>query len=100
MTLQRLIIGYGYQNFLSFYWLLLFVVLGWFVIWQNNEGRSRSASWRFIYSLDMILPIIQLDERNYQINLSGFALYYFYLHKLVGYVLASFIVAGLSGLTK
>jgi hypothetical protein len=32
--------------------------------------------------------------------LHGFAKYYFYFQKLMGWVLASFLIAGLSGLTK
>jgi hypothetical protein len=34
------------------------------------------------------------------IDLRGWVRYYFYFRKLMGYVLGSFIVAGLSGLTK
>lgn len=34
------------------------------------------------------------------IVLHGFAKYYFYFQKLMGWVLASFLIAGLSGLTK
>jgi hypothetical protein len=55
------------------------------------------------YSVDMLLPIIKLRECHYDIDFEGQfrpARYYFYFHKFMGYVLASFLVAGLSGLTK
>src|SRR5437764_11374454 len=37
---------------------------------------------------------------NYQIDLKTWARCYFYGHKIMGYVLASFLIAELSGLTK
>lgn len=52
------------------------------------------------YSLDLLLPIIELHKPHYDIVLDGVARYYFAFHKLMGYVLASFLVAGLAGLTK
>jgi hypothetical protein len=52
------------------------------------------------YSLDMLLPIMKLREGHADIDLKGWARYWFYLDKLMGYVLASFLIAGLSGLTK
>ena len=51
-------------------------------------------------SLDTLLPIFQLRKEHYDIDLEGFARYWFYGHKLMGYVLASFLIAGLAGLTK
>ncbi len=44
--------------------------------------------------------MVQLSESHYTIELAGFARYYFYAHKLMGYVLASFLIAGLAGLTQ
>jgi len=52
------------------------------------------------YSFDMLLPIIQLREKHKKIDLQGWPRYYFYTHKIMGYVLASFLIAGLAGLTK
>ncbi len=48
----------------------------------------------------MLLPIVKLDENHYTVPMSGWQRYYFYLHKLIGYVLGLFIVAGISGITK
>jgi hypothetical protein len=52
------------------------------------------------YSINMMLPIIRLREDNYKIELRSYARYYLYLHKVMGYILASFLIAGLSGLAK
>jgi hypothetical protein len=54
----------------------------------------------YSYSFDMLLPIIQLRPSHYDIDLKGRARYYFYVHKIIGWALASFLVAGLAGLTK
>ena len=61
------------------------------------ENQARVGFW---YSLDLLLPIIQLRPKHYEIDLQGSVRYYFYFHQIMGYVLASFLIAGLSGLTK
>ncbi len=48
----------------------------------------------------MLLPIIELNKRHYEIQLARFARYYFYFHKIMGWILASFIGAGINGLTE
>jgi len=93
------IIGYGYHNFYAFAWVCGFILIGFLFIWQNQR-KTKSIAWCFIFSLDMLLPIIELEKENYQINLSGFVKYYFYIHKLVGYILATFLIAGITGLSK
>jgi hypothetical protein len=52
------------------------------------------------YSVDMLLPIIRLRQLHYEIDLAGWMRYYFYFHMVMGYVLVSFLIAGLSGLAK
>jgi len=52
------------------------------------------------FSFDMLLPIVKLRDYHYTVDLKGWARYYFYFHKLMGYLLASFLIAGLTGLTK
>ncbi|MGJ4960134.1 hypothetical protein ACQR1H_31160 [Bradyrhizobium sp. HKCCYLRH2015] len=54
------------------------------------------------FSFDMLLPIIRLREKHYtDVDLRpGVAQYYFYGHKIMGYVLASFVIAALAALMK
>ncbi len=40
------------------------------------------------------------NRTHYDVDLQGIVRYYFYFHQAMGYVLASFLIAGLSGLTK
>jgi uncharacterized protein YjbI with pentapeptide repeats len=108
--------GYGLRYFRSLWWALFFVVVGTLVLlgcgapraiavpitWATAGGMkifSYLAALAF-YSFDLLLPIIQLYEPHYQVLLDGVAKYYFAFHKLMGYVLASFLIAGLAGLTK
>jgi hypothetical protein len=64
------------------------------------EAQINGMPYGFAYSFDMLLPLIKLRERHYSIDLAGWPRYYFYFHKSIGFVLASFLVAGLAGLTK
>jgi len=53
-----------------------------------------------VYSLDQRLPIVEFENHE-KISLSGgVAYYYFFFQELVGWVLGSFLVAGLAGLTQ
>ena len=79
---------------------MVLVLLGAFVLWISGQGRKNGIPIGLSYSFDMLLPIIKLRDAHYEIDLMGWPRYYFYLHKIAGYVLASFLIAGISGLTK
>lgn len=98
----NLSIGYGYRVFFRVLGCtLFFTVLGAIVLKCTGQGQVKVLEyWGIFYSLDMFLPIIHLREHHYKIDLDGSARYYFYLHKIVGYILVSVLVAGLTGLTQ
>lgn len=101
--LMLLLIGFGYRTYYAVGWIALFVVLGAAVVRRTGEGKRAGIRFGLAYSLDTLLPIIKLREAHYDIDFAGGwrpARYYFYFHQMMGYVLASFLVAGLSGLTK
>jgi hypothetical protein len=100
LTLLKTLIGYGYYPYRSGWWVLGFVALGMGVLWVSGEGRRNGMPVGASYSFDMLLPLVQLRPKHYDIDLDGWPRYYFYVHKIVGWALASFLVAGLSGLTK
>jgi hypothetical protein len=103
LTASKWFIGYGYHLFRSLYWALGFLVLGFLALWFSGEGQRIRYSYDInllAYSFDLLLPIIRLREKHYQVDLKGGVGYYFYLHKIMGYVLASFLIAGIAGLTK
>jgi hypothetical protein len=115
----QLTIGYGYGGgyFRSLGWVAFLVALGsvicvwsrsgppwrrrsWHSPWRAGWRKWRLASDTCIYSLDQLLPIIQLSKHHDDKRLKVGARYYFYFHRVMGFVLASFLVAGLAGLTK
>jgi len=100
LGLLKWMIGYGYYPYYSLIWIVVFVGLGALVLRWSGEGRRNNMPVGLSYSFDMLLPVIRLRDRHYQMDLHGWARYYFYAHKIMGWVLASFLVAGLSGLTK
>ena len=124
-----LLIGYGYglRNFFALAWIFGFIIIGmiflrhiknidkFFLLVKKKITRrdiptrilfTKARSWKrvqklgFWYSFDMLLPVIRLREKHYGVDLKGWVQYYFYVHKIIGYVLIFFVIAGLTGLTK
>jgi hypothetical protein len=100
LYLLRSLIGFGYRIYYAFWWALALVVAGALVLRVSGEGKRVHMPYGIAYSIDMALPVIHLREAHYEIDLNGYARYYFYFHKTMGFVLASFLIAGLAGLTK
>jgi hypothetical protein len=100
LTLLDWLIGYGYYPYLAGIWAVGLVIAGAIVLRASGEGPRNAMPIGISYSFDTLLPIVRLRERHYQIDLRGWVRYYFYWHKLMGWVLASFLAGGLSGLTK
>jgi hypothetical protein len=96
-------IGYGYYLGRALIPVVLFIISGTICLRLSKQSWGKGLhSWpdKIVYSFDMLLPIITLREKHRQIDLKGWPAYYFYLHKIMGYVLASFLIAGIAGLTK
>ncbi len=100
LTSSKWFIGYGYHLEWVRYWILGVLILGVLVLRFSGEGARNGMPYGIAYSFDMLLPIVRLREEHYKTDLRGFARYYFYGHKILGYVLASFLIAGISGVTK
>jgi hypothetical protein len=100
LTLLKGMVGYGYYPQYAFIWVVFFVALGASVLRVSGEGPKNHMPWGITYSFDTLLPGIRLRESNYQIDIAGRWRYYFYFHRIMGWVLASFLVAALAGLTK
>lgn len=98
LTIFKYSVGYGYRPWLALGWAAALVVLGAKVLQISGEGLKNNMPYGFAYSFDMLLPIVKLRDWHYKVDLAGCARYYFYVHKIMGYLLASFLIAGLSGL--
>ena len=93
--------GIGYRILThTLFWVVFWVALGvWVLRHYQENNRNGLPDYPIAYSFDMLLPVIKLREAHYDIDLKSNARIYFYYHKIMGYVLASFLIAGLSGLT-
>jgi hypothetical protein len=54
---------------------------------------------KFMYSLSHLLPVLQLTKPESE-TLTSHVQLYFIFHEILGYVLASFVAAGMAGLTQ
>ena len=104
LSIQKYVIGYGIGGHIFYvcYWIVLFISIGTIIIYKSEEGKKegRGMAWAVFYSIDKLLPIIKLDKEHDDLMPGGPAKYYFYLHIFTGYVLALFLVAGITGLTN
>ncbi|MBC8549711.1 MAG: hypothetical protein H8D23_08660 [Candidatus Brocadiales bacterium] len=106
-TTLWIFIGYGYRIYYAFFWVLGLVTIG--TVWlrvskqycKKDHNYKDLKYWGLAYSIDMLLPIIHLRKYHYdEIELEGRVRVYFYVHKILGYVLALFIITGLTGIVK
>jgi hypothetical protein len=91
--------GYGYRYFWSLLWVVGLTLVGVAVLDSVKLDESLTLPEMLAFSFDLLLPIITLDD-SHKITFEGWQRYYFYLHQLLGFILGSFVVAGLSGITK
>lgn len=99
----RATIGYGlgYRYCWSLIWAIALIYVG-AVVFASSDANWPKTIWRcFGYSLDMMLPVVQLAKDHYdKVDLNGWQRYYFYFHQLSGFVLASVVLAGLAGVIR
>jgi hypothetical protein len=100
MLLWDAVVGYGYNLWFALGWAIFFLAFGAFLLWKTGEGARHDPPLGITYSFDMLVPLIFLEKKHEDVQLGGPVRYYFYFHKIVGYVLATFLVAGLSVLAK
>ena len=96
-----LAVGYGYglrPLRWALCWSVLLIIVGMCVL-RCADAKGKG----FWYCVDMLLPVVRLDESHYTTGfqqLPRYARYYFYGHQVGGYALGIFVVAGLTGLTE
>ena len=104
LTMLKITIGYGigYGFLLSIIWVLALSLTGAFIFEKNVPGQMSSFGAAWLFSLDQLLPIIKLYPLADDVakRITGLPLAYLALHRILGFILSSFVVAGLSGLTQ
>ena len=100
----KFVVGYGYGTgpFRLLLGLLILAVSGTFAAagWTMYREGWRKVRWGacFWYSLDTAVPVLRLREAPYEEPWSGCVKYYFYVHRIAGYVIALCLVALLTRL--
>jgi hypothetical protein len=100
LSLLWVFIGYGFRVHRALYWVLGLAGIGLTILILSNHEITGSLVDSLFYTLDTVLPVIVLDKAHEKIALTGVVKVYFYFLKVMGYILASFLIAGLGGLTK
>ena len=99
LTFLWVFIGYGYRVWYTLIWTSGFLLLGWYFALKSKIMLPNSKEiLGFWYSIDRFLPIIELRKLHYNIDLYGGYRIYFYVHTLMGYLIITLLLAGLSGL--
>ena len=101
--IKLVFIGHGYRVWYSLFWIGGLVLIGALIFIRTPEAKAAGHKYGLAFSLDRLVPLIRLREIHYDIDFQGglrWPRYYFYLHAGMGYVLASFLIGGLSGLAK
>ena len=100
----KLVVGYGYGTgpFRLLLGLLILAASGTFAAagWTMYREGWRKVRWGacFWYSLDTAVPVLRLREAPYEEPWGGCVKYYFYVHRIAGYVIALCLVAVLTRL--
>lgn len=98
----KLAVGYGYGGgpFRLLLGLLVLAVSGTFAAawWTMRREGLKEVRWGtcFWYSLDTAVPVLRLQEAPYEEPWTGFVKYYFYVHRILGYVIALTLIAVLT----
>ena len=99
--LIRMLIGYGYYVQNSLFAALGLLAVGTGVSLLGRTDGHRTVEQSLLYSFDMLLPFVQLQKgKDETLLLKNWARWYFYAHRIAGFILGSFLIAGLSGLAR
>ncbi|MFQ5715786.1 MAG: pentapeptide repeat-containing protein [Nitrospinales bacterium] len=97
--LQKIFIGYGYRYRFTLMWVLGLIFVGFIWLCASQSGPTDNYE-KIIFCLDKFLPLVKFREEFDLPKLTFCIQLYFDFLQIMGYVLVSYLIAGLSGLTK
>ncbi len=100
LTHQWALIGYGHANCQSMIWYALVILIGVWTCGQAKETRKLGFGHRLWYWVDRSIPTIDLGAAEDVKRPSNWVAVYFYFLQILCFVLATFVVAGLTGSAK
>jgi hypothetical protein len=101
-SLQDITIGYGYKPWRAAAWFVLLLALGSAIFAFKPYPSHISGAPPFdpvIYTLDLLLPIISLGQKN-SFNPTGFEQWLAYLLVIAGWLLASTIATAIARVVR
>ena len=98
-TALKLVVGYGYRVWLTFFWFAALLVIGAAVQWTRPGAPKHDVRRLLVYSFEMLLPVVRFRGQTRDFPF-GWQEVYFHVHGLVGIALTGFLGAGLAGLTR
>lgn len=104
--LYKKVVGYGLEPLKAFIWCIPFIIIGCLVFRKKKmtpESENDNKYYNvFYYSVALLLPLIQLRIKNkWSPNpINRFTYLYSILHQIIGWILISWGVLGVTGLIK
>lgn len=99
--INEITIGYGYESWKALAGMMVFVVVRAGVARIGITKSGFRNTWdSSSFSLDQAIPFIVLDERNKDVVLGGFVRWYFIVHRVLTFLLATMFLASVSGLVR
>ncbi|UCG55051.1 MAG: hypothetical protein JSV32_02205, partial [Dehalococcoidia bacterium] len=107
--LSAVTIRYGYKPELAGLWALLFIILGSIIFYIGKNSKLKKCPSislpkeytfnSFIYSADILIPVIDLGQEKYWLPTDWVRIYWWF-HRIVGWVLATLMIVGLTGVLR
>lgn len=97
LLLIRVFTGYGQQLWRAALALALMTIMGAVFLRNSKDGPRNHMPYGLSYSFDKVLPLIKLNDRFERVSLTSNVRYWFYFQQIMGYILATLILASLLG---
>ena len=91
--------GLGTYNWRAVFWAVLLVYIGVAVAASSPQWATHCPGWWYAYSLDKLIPFLELDSSFKFGVLHGWRrAYFFFVHQAMGALILFFLVSGLAGM--
>ena len=99
LLLGEIIIGYGYNGWISIFWIVGLVALGGAFA---AKSPLSCGTWgqRIYYRLDKAIPLISVDKDHDRLSVRGWSRGYFCFHTILGFVLISVFIGSAVGVIR
>ena len=100
LTISWIFLGYGYEVWRTLVGFLVLIAFGFLVTSIPRDSRRVRVWRRLFYSLESAVPLIGQTAQNLECSkeLAPWVDRYFQIHKIIGLLLVSLLIAGLTGL--